>query len=60
MGLVHAVMMMVLGLLTLGLAIWGRFALWFQLARAAWLRIAAIVLWSLPPVVTRESVSGDR
>lgn len=58
MGLVHAVMMMVLGLLTLGLAIWGGFALWFQLARAAWLRIAAIALWSLPSAATLALVAG--
>ncbi len=49
MAVVHAAMMMVLGLLALGLTVWGGFALWFQLPCAAWLRIAAIVLWSLPP-----------
>lgn len=58
MAVVHAAMMMVLGLLAVGLTVWGGFALWFQLPCAAWLRIAAIVLWSLPPAATLALVAA--
>lgn len=58
MAVVHAALMMVLGPLTLGLAVWGAFALWFQLPGAAWLRIVAIVLWCLPPAAILAEVAG--
>ncbi|MBW9336282.1 DUF4105 domain-containing protein [Herbaspirillum sp. RU 5E] len=58
MFFLQVALLIVLGFLTLGLAVWGGFALWFQLPVAAWLRIAAIVLWSLPPAATLALVAG--
>lgn len=37
-------------LVLLGIALWGGFALWFQLPAAPWLRAAVIGLWSLVAV----------
>lgn len=58
MAVVHVALMTMLGLLTLGLAVWGAFALWFQLPGAAWLRIVAIMLWCLPPAAILAGVAG--
>ena len=52
MFFLQAALLIVLGVFTLGLAVWGGFALWFQLPVGTWLRIVAIVLWSLPPAAT--------
>ncbi|BEV16983.1 DUF4105 domain-containing protein [Herbaspirillum sp. DW155] len=58
MFFLHVAPLIVLALLTVGLAVWGGFALWYQLPVTTWLRIAVIVLWCLPPAATLAQAAG--
>jgi hypothetical protein len=58
MGLLSFVLLILLGGLVLGLAVWGGFALWYQCPGARRTRVLAILAWSVPAVATLVSLAG--
>ncbi|KAF1044113.1 MAG: hypothetical protein GAK35_01901 [Herbaspirillum frisingense] len=58
MGFLSFLILLPLALATGGLALWGAFALWFQLPAPAWARVATIVLWCVPAFASLAALAG--